>query len=86
MKDDEKPVGMVDIIAQADGTLEVEAHGADCARTQEVYEAFQKGEAPRHPREERAARCGPAQVATEAFRNGWDAISWSGKRQERGQA
>lgn len=88
MKDDEKkvvPIGIIEHVQDPrDLSWRVETHGAHCARTREVYEAFARGEAPRHPDHPQAARCGPAKVTTDAYRDGWDGLF--GARQPRGEA
>ena len=88
MKDDEKkatPIGMVERVQNPyDLSWRLDVHGPRCERTREVYAAIERGEHPRHPDDPRAARCGPAKVTTDAYRDGWDGLF--GSPQPRGEA
>lgn len=81
-----RPSLLIEQVEQPDGTTRLEVHGRDCARTAEVHDAALRGEEPPHPHSPSAARCGPAKVTSDAYRAGWDAINWGGKRKEVGQA
>ena len=87
-KTNEFPFGIGGVVEEvyAAGGRRLDVYGPTCERTRQVAEAFERGEAPPHPDDPRAARCGPARVTTEAYRAGWDAINWSGRRKEVGQA
>lgn len=78
------PEFLVEDVVQADGTRHRVVHGADCERTRQVHAALRRGEQPPHPDSPQAAKCGPAQVATDAYRTGWETIF--GKDVEVGQA
>lgn len=89
MGDDKKipdslPMGLIEEVQNPDGTREVTIHGADCARTKQVYDAVRRGDEPPAPWERTAARCGPARVNSDAYRSGWETIF--GKKVEAGQA
>lgn len=86
---DEMPFGVpgiVEHVADSNGNCRLDVHGPACERTREVAEALAKGEMPPHPDASRAARCGPAKVASDAYRAGWDAINWGGKKVPVGEA
>lgn len=57
-----------------DGTTYTESHGPSCARTQQIVDAVERGERLPPPGTPTAARCGPAMVNSDAFRDGWEGI------------
>lgn len=61
---------------QTDGTTRMRLHGPSCPKTRRVDDAFAAAGETR--------RSGPAQVSTDAYREGWETIF--GARQTRGQA
>lgn len=88
-KTDETPFGIpgvVELIGSSDGSCRVQTHGPHCRRTQQVAEAVESGSEIPHPDSPHAARCGPAKITSDAYRAGWDAINWSGKKTTVGQA
>lgn len=61
----------------ADGTPALRVHGPSCSKTRAAVEG----------RSHREVECsGPAMVNSEAYREGYDAINWGGKRAVVGQA
>ncbi len=77
-------LGGITEIVERKGEVRVDHHDESCARTREVEDAINEGKPVRHPDDPQAARCGPAMVNSDAFREGWDTIF--GKKQTVGQA
>lgn len=65
---------LIEQVVGEDGKVRFQAHGSTCPRTQQVVRAMQRGEMPPHPDAPNAARCGPAMVNSDAYREGWETL------------